>query len=515
MKEESVEILRGLKCGGLEEQAAALRRLVSLESRSDGEYCSWLLEWLGLPGTQEAATVRAVIDEFLTSRSCAELVRVSQNCRPSYSYGGMTASGYYRLEPRHLPILLGPPPGSPHLAGFLTFHPSGYVRETAIKHLSAHTGGLPYLLLRLNDWVPEVRRCARDLLAKGESLVTPEQWVDNLPLVYRLLECGRDRHGEFVSHVEARLAQPDALGALEAGCRHPRREVRRLCLPLAMQHTGRPFELLQQALKGDDVRIRFWVMEHFRSHLSDAQQRRALLREALGNHSQVVRQKALREWEQEDPNDLEPFRGALLDRSSGVRQLAQYRLRESDLADFYRRRVAENPLALVGLAECGSSALPEILVFLKHQDRRYRRRAALALTRLPVAEEVWLSLLADADPKISKQARRALAYQSFARSGVERTALRSDYLHARRNALYLLLRKGRNWERLLAAVEALTWEDRRLHNEARRGVSQALRHGKANYVPPAEALQRWQELEPRLKVSLPQEVKTGIVRCLT
>jgi hypothetical protein len=40
-----------------------------------------------------------------------------------------------------------------------SFHPSGYVREEAIAHLAAVWDGteLPFLLIRVNDWVAPVR----------------------------------------------------------------------------------------------------------------------------------------------------------------------------------------------------------------------------------------------------------------------------------------------------------------------------------------------------------------------
>src|SRR3990170_3384306 len=45
----------------------------------------------------------------------------------------------------------------------LSFHPSGYVREEVVDRLARSSEGweLPYLLLRLNDWVAEVRQRAR------------------------------------------------------------------------------------------------------------------------------------------------------------------------------------------------------------------------------------------------------------------------------------------------------------------------------------------------------------------
>lgn len=41
-----------------------------------------------------------------------------------------------------------------------TFHPNGYFREKCVKELQYDKGSLIFIILRLNDWVPEVRRVA-------------------------------------------------------------------------------------------------------------------------------------------------------------------------------------------------------------------------------------------------------------------------------------------------------------------------------------------------------------------
>ncbi len=48
------------------------------------------------------------------------------------------------------------------LVGLASFHKSGYVRETATQQLALQRTGeeLPFLLIRLNDWVSEVREVA-------------------------------------------------------------------------------------------------------------------------------------------------------------------------------------------------------------------------------------------------------------------------------------------------------------------------------------------------------------------
>ena len=49
---------------------------------------------------------------------------------------------------------------------FSSFNPNGYIREQALKLLVFYEETLPYLVLRLNDWVYNVRQTALTMFSK-------------------------------------------------------------------------------------------------------------------------------------------------------------------------------------------------------------------------------------------------------------------------------------------------------------------------------------------------------------
>ena len=61
-----------------------------------------------------------------------------------------------------------PPKIGAHILGIASFDPDGYLREAALKEMEQLDTGniLPYVLLRLNDWVPQVATLAQDILKK-------------------------------------------------------------------------------------------------------------------------------------------------------------------------------------------------------------------------------------------------------------------------------------------------------------------------------------------------------------
>lgn len=45
-----------------------------------------------------------------------------------------------------------------------TFHSNGYFRQSCMEELAQYEESLPFLVIRLNDWVEEIRNSAYDLV---------------------------------------------------------------------------------------------------------------------------------------------------------------------------------------------------------------------------------------------------------------------------------------------------------------------------------------------------------------
>src|SRR5688500_7969966 len=88
-----------------------------------------------------------------------------------------------------------------------TMHPDGRVRQKAIRRLGARDARC--LLLRVNDWVPEVRAAARRALARCDATAL----VSALPLLERARQWQRVGDRRLLDEVEASIPQE----ALEAG----------------------------------------------------------------------------------------------------------------------------------------------------------------------------------------------------------------------------------------------------------------------------------------------------------
>ena len=88
---------------------------------------------------------------------------------------------WHRLEPRELAKWVGPGEPGVLLLQLSSMHANGFVREEAVRRLGLfHDGSeLPYLLLRLNDWVTQVRQLAHDAIRDRINPDYAESFVRN------------------------------------------------------------------------------------------------------------------------------------------------------------------------------------------------------------------------------------------------------------------------------------------------------------------------------------------------
>jgi HEAT repeat protein len=365
------------------------------------------------------------------------------------------------------------------VVGLLGAHHSGYIREAAVRRLALVHGGdeLPPLLLRANDWVPQVRDLALDAL---RARVVPEyaaSWVRWLYLVLRLGGRGGADAGPLVDAVMALLRSPESPAAVWAGLRSPDRTVRRACFGI-LERAGGPGlrPLAEAALRSDDVVIRRGAVR-VASALDD-ESLRAVLPGLVRDPLPSIRRDALGLAARRMGADALPWlRDALLDSAGGVRAEARgalQRLAPMDFAAFYREQVpaggARLAPAVGGLGEAGvEQDVESVRPLLGDALPRVRAAAVRAVARLggtPALPTV-LASVGDASPSVSRAAAAAL------RDGVRAVGIAplgalyrdSARAHVRQSALSLLVARGK-WESIPWILRALGDVDERIRRYA-------------------------------------------------
>lgn len=353
------------------------------------------------------------------------------------------------------------------ILGLASFHNSGHIREAAVHKLAAHFDGseLPFLLIRLNDWVIPVQEAALGGVRARLNSDYAGHFLKNLHLVLRLEICGRGSHSALVGEVGALLRSPECLPFLIEGTASRDPAMRRACLRLAAELDGEGrLSILRAGLTDLDPLIRLWTSRRLLPETA-AEELPRLVAALAEDPFMPVRRDALVMLAKRLPEIARPFLiEALADRHASVREAVRFYLgKESDFdaATFYRERLGTATGAQLvgivqGLGETGKTQDAELIrPFLAAHEPRHRKAAIFALSRLApeMFMEDFISALADSTAGVSNAALKAL----FPRASLIKGEKLFTFLHqdsaefVRKNALKLVMRLDK-WTSLPALL---------------------------------------------------------------
>jgi len=136
-----------------------------------------------------------------------------------------------------------------------SFHHSGYVREEAAKRLNRITTGIeiPFLLIRLDDWVSSVRDAAQKAINSRLDPAYCRSFITNLALIARLEATAKVHSEPIIKGIKELLLSPECQSGLSEALGSSDRFIRRASFRLAINSKGRNLsEVLRQALNDSD-----------------------------------------------------------------------------------------------------------------------------------------------------------------------------------------------------------------------------------------------------------------------
>ncbi len=347
-----------------------------------------------------------------------------------------------------------------------TMHRSGYVREHACMELTQRctaAEALPWLLLRMNDWVPQVRELAgnavRDLLTQEHVAV----WLGMLPLVGRLEGQGRADHRWIVEGARALLARPEsravlrtALGAKDVGTRRAVYEVA-LGLPLEER-----VEFIAAAGMSKDPVIRLRAAQQVLENAA-FEGRGELLTRLRTDHFVAVRRVALYAMLRESPGEARAWLvRCLLDGHASIRHAARFYLkdqadrwekdaegtvvpREVYLAEIGRKGKETLAAAIAGLGECGERGDAAMLTPFADDPRPAVAHEAVGAVGTLDRDhrQSWLiEKMGDGRPRVAREAAKQVGLASGVElAEVRKVARGSKHRHCRAFALRVILQR--------------------------------------------------------------------------
>jgi hypothetical protein len=356
------------------------------------------------------------------------------------------------------------------LLGIASCHTNGYVREASVRELGkTETGAeLPFLLIRANDWVPEIRSSTQKLLLNRIRADYIHRLMPWLPLALRLSYAGRDSHSEILEAVRRLFASPEASEVLREGFKSRDQFVRRFCFQLALDSNEADLLTpLQCAFANRDPQVRKEAVQKLHSILPSGGSKELLI-QARNDGCMVVRREALHIFAEKyaDEADQE-FQSALLDTNIAMREEAQYYFRKKgtlDLQAYYSRSMETSTIrrlcaAIAGVGETGLAKDSRLVErFLQNRFSKVHVAALHAIAKLnPDAYlDEFLLALGNASSKVAREAALALSRKPNSIGGRRLWEIYDScpYLHGKRWALFLLARISK-WDSINFLIQSL------------------------------------------------------------
>lgn len=402
-----------------------------------------------------------------------------------------------------------------------TFTSNGYYRQQCVKHLRGVEGSLPFLILRMNDWVVQIREKAFELIPQRMQECGLYELFSSLPMIEKVKNARRRKDAQicFVETLAENLIRQkiefapnkilDEIHDYEIQIRNAvyrfingnhvltRERMERL---LACERTGYGQMLL--------------ILGIFRHYGYDS----LWAEKYLHAKSAVVRYHTLIYRYEQEHHAWEGLQKMLLDPSIRIRDYAAYILEKCtdiDVAAFYLKDLENNlsKTALLGIGEHGKETELEVIRPYLEDEREQICKAALeAYGKLAEAngEEIYWRFLFDTRPVIARQAYRCVQkyliaygaqrlYEAYMQN---RFGFMSDYF------LNLLLREP-SWMRLpylltLYCEEELTEKQRLLVTS---GIHSRHMYAKIS----KEQAERICYILYQNKDSIPEDISKGIL----
>ena len=356
--------------------------------------------------------------------------------------------------------------------GVVSFHASGHVREAAVRALAASHDGqaLPFLLIRLNDWVSPVRAAAAEAVLSRLVPSNADALVGCLPLLFRLRGQSRGGHGPVVRAALDLLRRPECLPAVRAGLASADRHTRRWAFKLlADEPSTGTAAIVDDASRSADPTLRLWAVQCLRRHLPD-EGLLATLDPLLSDRFMPVRREAMYGVVERLPATApDRLRAALFDAHPSMRDLARFHLRQAgvtDVAALYRARLAGGcpvSVAVAGLGETGSAADADLVApHLADPDPRVRRAAVRAISRLDPDghDDELLHALGDRSPRVVKAAREIMVTRRYLLTPDRLWPLFTGTAHPHVRRLVLpLVADLMWWDAAPLLIRAAGWDD--------------------------------------------------------
>ncbi|WP_345736806.1 hypothetical protein [Prosthecobacter algae] len=383
-----------------------------------------------------------------------------------------------------------------------TLAASGWRREKAVAKLasSKDSEALPYVLLRLNDWVPQVQAAAHQWFSSCSDFIDIRQIIQCAPILAALTERGRGQSSPWVQTLIERLAAPEISPLLLSALPSSGTRSRQLIFSqLAKGGSLKNSELQQALLTHADPMLGVLLLKHL--HTKDSELPDHLLLRAITSRRSLLRRYAWHRFsERQLSQATELLTKALFDPTSSMRTFAQYYLSKDISSEELQSRYAEAlkilsssnqmiAISILGFHESkGQWLTDDYLPWLNHSSVRVRASALRCFATAHFDQSLpWLKkeMLNVSSPTLGKLATALLQRRPYALTmDIITSMLSSEESDVVRLRAFQLLCKRGKWEQLPCLLQLTRDSSESLRHKAVSRLSVWLKDYNRSQIQP-------------------------------
>ena len=404
--------------------------------------------------------VAKAYEHLLSHTTVKQLIQLEENCRRhvdvewnvpwwgiEWNHADMSRKNFpYLNDIQYMAVLkLG------------TFHANGYYRQKCIEALDDGTQTLCYFVLRLNDWVKEIREAAYTSTCSRLKTCDAQELFQAFPMCEKVKNCGR-RKTEHIQAIEESMKTVMADKLMEMSLRQVhtfdvtvKNAIYRFLNrnPILMLSDMEQLLLFERESYGKRMLV-LGILQHYNCGIE-------ILAKYLQDKSAVVRYHALNYYYEKECDAWDGLENMLLDKSRRIRDNVCYILEKHtdiNIREFYINKFIPVPsrIVVLGIGEHGKKEDAALLLPLLNAFDELLARDALKAYGMLVKEKgediYWQYLLNGRILSCTQAYRNIKKYHIFYGAG----NLYHTYLDRRNsevgNYLLNLLLREPSWKRL-------------------------------------------------------------------
>jgi HEAT repeat protein len=378
---------------------------------------------------------------------------------------------------------------------FASFNPNGFIRERAVLKLKDYAGTLPFTILRLNDWVPQVRQAAVESADYRLARLADGELIAALPFADKLSRSGRARNANtYIKRILTAMTSEENEKELTAGLNSSELRTRRICATALFNKEQPRYDLAANQLQNEtDPFLRANI---FRRLISRNQDVSVIAEVFLTDKYPLNRGLALQYLgDRKHINAPQWAEKLLLDKSASVRETARCYLKKNlpayDYCSYYKSHLNDSTAtAILGLGETGAAEVAgEIENYLRSKQPSVVRAALTAMMRLNSAKYTasTINFLADSREGVVKTARNLLLKTTVPDYGRVLEIFRATQYPNTKQKCFSILLTASKWQRLVFILEALESGDSSLRESAKFALNKWIGSYNRSYAVAAPA----------------------------